>query len=180
MPEADPSGVAEIVAVPLVPFLKWVPGGSFPVLLIAGTGDPVVVTVNLKAEPNATLSSGLLVNVTPLPGVTQVGALIPESPTVVCATTVITMHVALVRPVIVQVVAPVVLHSSLPGIAIAVYPVSMPVSRLAGAVQDTVAAAAPGIAVTLAGGSGPVRTVSALPELTVSLPSCPSWSSPPQ
>ena len=58
----------------------------------------------------------------------------------------------------VQLVALAVVQDEPPGMAVAVYPVRVPVSRLAGPVQDTVAVALPGTAVTAAGACGPASS----------------------
>ena len=84
----------------------------------------------------------------PASGVTLTGMLGVESPAVVWATTVTVYVVALVSPVIVQAVAVVVVHVSDPGDAVAVYPVTLPLSR-DGAVQDTAALVSPGVTMTL-------------------------------
>ena len=105
----------------------------------------------------------------PASGVTLTGMLGVESPAVVWATTVTVYVVPLVSPVIVQAVAVVVVHVSDPGDAVAVYPVTLPLSR-DGTVQDIAALASPGVTMTLAGGGGwvPARTGT---ELSVVLPS---------
>ena len=79
----------------------------------------------------------------------------------------------------VQVVAPVVAHVAPPGDAVAVYPVRVPPSRLAGAVQDTVAVVSPGTAVTPVGACGPASTGTLL-WVVLSSPSSPSALSPQQ
>ena len=86
--------------------------------------------------------------------------------------------VPLVSPVIVQAVALVVVHVSFPGEAVAVYPVTLLVSRV-GAVQDTAALASPGVTMTSAGGGVPARTGTGL-LVVVPSPSWPSLLSPQQ
>jgi hypothetical protein len=64
------------------------PGGSFPALVIRGSGEPLAVTVKLNAAPNAAVTVAVLVMATWLCGVTLAGVLAAESPAVECATTV--------------------------------------------------------------------------------------------
>ncbi len=61
-PPAPAEGVPAMVAVPLPLSVKLTPAGREPVLVIAGVGAPVVVTVNEPAEPTANVAELALVN----------------------------------------------------------------------------------------------------------------------
>src|SRR5438105_4753015 len=81
-----------------------------------------------------------------------------ESPTLDRVTTVTVYAAPLDSPVIVQRVAsPVAEHVAPPGFAVAVYPDSVPLPTLSGAVQATATRSWPGVAVTAVGASGDAK-----------------------
>jgi hypothetical protein len=82
-PAALSSGVPKIVAVPSSLSANRTPDGRRPELVIFGVGSPAAVTVYVNAAPNAAVSAEPLVKAGPPSGITVVGALAPESPTVV-------------------------------------------------------------------------------------------------
>ena len=89
-----------------------------------------------------------------------------------------------VSPVITQVTALVVVQVKVPdaAVAVAVYPVSVPVPRLAGAVHEIVAVVSPGVALTPVGAPGtiPVTTTGTVLLVVEAFPSWPLPSSPQQ
>jgi hypothetical protein len=84
-----------------------------------------------------------------------------------------------VSPVITQVTAPAVVQVKVPdaAVAVAVYPVSVPVPRLAGAVQEIVAVVSPGVALTPVGAPGTIFCTITGTSLPVS-EAFPSWPLP--
>jgi hypothetical protein len=58
-------GVPANVAVPLPLSVKVIPDGNAPVSLIAGVGDPLVLTVKLKADPSVAVAVAAEVMVEP-------------------------------------------------------------------------------------------------------------------
>ena len=60
------AAVPLIVAVPSVFAVQEMPVGRFPVLVRVGVGEPVVVTVKLKAWPAVAVAAAALVIVSPL------------------------------------------------------------------------------------------------------------------
>src|SRR5580692_9970562 len=112
------------------------------------------------------------------------GLLGSELPSVVRVTTVTRYVVPSVSPVITQVVAPEVEQVKVPdaAVAVAVYPVSVPVPKLAGAVHEIVAVVSPGVAVTPVGAPGtiPCTTTGTLLAVVELFPRSPLALSPQQ
>ena len=109
-------------------------------------------------------------------GSTVVEVLGGELPSVVCVTTVTVYVIPSVSPLIMQVSALGVVQVKVPdaAVAVAVYPVSVPVPRLAGAVQEIVAVVSPGVALTPVGAPGTIFcTITGVSLLVVEL--FPSW-----
>ena len=135
------------------------PAGSAPVLLIAATGVPVVVTVNVPNVPTVKVAALALVIVGAelKPGVTLFdgaeGALVPialDAVTVNVYATPLDNEVT----VWVKVVLPAFASTPPAGFDVTVYPVIALPPSLAGALKVTLAELLPGDATTLLGGSG--------------------------
>src|SRR5258708_34605319 len=108
---------------------------------------PVTAQVSELGEVRLIVSTGVTFTA---------GLLGSESPSVVYVTTVTEYVVPSVSPEITQVSRLTVEHEKLPdtAVAVAVYPVSVPVPKLVGAVHKIVAVGSPGVAITPVGAPG--------------------------
>src|ERR1019366_7560314 len=121
-----------------------------PPLLVGAVQDTAALASAALAD-TALGAPGTVLGVTPALASEAV-----EGPTMLVALTVNLYAVPLVRPVTVALVAPVVVAVRPPGEAVTVYLVTAEPPLLLGAVQDTAAAALPGVAATRVGAPGTV------------------------